>query len=618
MKINVNKRMRNLMVGGLLTIVMTILVSLFVANFKAQDVKAYAQDAKSNNASDDCVVTIASEHDGNTQTFNYDSFGDAWFEVNNKSEFLNGKTTFTLNKDVEIYNSQIENPSSDFFKNYKEEYNNKCFGCKGNGEQYQGKGNNDHFLLAMSGETLTVDLNGHKLFKAEGVANYIFTPTLQVDHRNVSLVSNNEIKSEEDYGKIDAVSIFNNNGDINKTLSIKNVKFDGKIWNNIEFLDCSGVRCKTQYGLEIDNCLFTNYCYRSPIEVGSAIDKINHLSNFKNETIIKNTKFISNVAVEGSKKTHGGAIHADDFVANFNIDNCVFNSNSALEDGGAIMLWGADDYYNPVRHSDNGIWTQTNVTNCTFESNQAGKEGGAIWNNNVYFVVADCKFINNKANSNGGAIKIGEPWDQSVFQARRPQCGLSFDTTDMSHYEYRQWDCDTDMEWRDRNIKNNETIFSGNNAGGSGGAIDIPKDRLPLFAGRMIFKDNRAHSKGGAINLECGLNYKTYISFQPNTYLYARNNWVKAFGFTTEQNIHLEDAGFDHFGTSCLLITCEIDKNSEFGIWTVRNRHKVIRLRDNVRWDNAWVGSHVVCDGDCGGHAWFVNEGDYIKYWYDN
>jgi hypothetical protein len=45
------------------------------------------------------------------------------------------------------------------------------------------------------------------------------------------------------------------------------------------------------------------------------------------------------MAVEGPRrKTHGGAIHADYFVKEFNIDNCVFNSNSALEDGGAIML----------------------------------------------------------------------------------------------------------------------------------------------------------------------------------------------------------------------------------------------------------------------------------------
>ena len=40
MKLNVNKRTRNLIVGGLLTIVMAILVALFLANFKTLDVKA--------------------------------------------------------------------------------------------------------------------------------------------------------------------------------------------------------------------------------------------------------------------------------------------------------------------------------------------------------------------------------------------------------------------------------------------------------------------------------------------------------------------------------------------------------------------------------------------------
>ena len=608
MKLNVkNKRMRNLVVVGLLSIVMAILVLLFIANIKVMDVKAYAQDANCNSVNDDYVVTIINEHDGNTQTYNYDSFGDAWFEVNNKGEFLKGKSTFTLNRDIEIYNSQIENPDSNFFKNYKEEYNNKCFGCKGNGEQYQGK-NNDHFLLSMPGATLNIDLNGHKLVKRDFFGLFDTTPTLQVDHRNVNLVSNKEIKSEEDYGKTDAISIFNDNQDISKSLSIRNIKFDAKIFSDTEHLinANSGVRCKTQYGLEVDNCIFTNYCYSSPIEVGSLVDS-DRLKNYSNKTIIKNSEFISNLAEEGPRrKTHGGAIHADYFVANFNIDNCVFKSNSALEDGGAIMLWGADAYYE--------TWdvyrTQTNVTNCTFESNKAWKDGGAICNKNVYFVVADCKFINNKAEKNGGAIKILDPWDWS---AAEPQCGLSFDTTDMSHYEARQGYRCKGMQWRDTNIKNNETIFTGNEAGESGGAIDIPKDRLPLFAGRMIFKDNRAQAKGGAINLECGNTYKTYISLQPNTYLYVRYNWVGDH----QEDIRIDDAGFDQFGTACILITCEIDKNSEFAIWTNHCSHKVIRLRDNVRWENAWVGSHVPCNNDCGGDAWFENCEDYIKYWRD-
>ena len=603
MKLNVNKKTRNLMVGGLLSIVMAVLVSLFVANFKAMEAKAYAQDANSDSANDDCVVTIVSNHYGYTQTYNYDSFGDAWFEANNKGEFLSGESTFTLNKDIEISNFQIENPDSNFFKNYKEEYNNKCFGCKENGEQYQGKGNNEHFLLPMPGETLTVDLNGHKLFKSDSIGSYKDTPTLQVDHRTVFLVSNNEIKSEEDYGQIDAVSIFNDNEDPDKVLSTRNIKFDAKLCpEKIEV--CSGVRCKTQYDLLIDNCLFTNYCYSSPVEVGSKINYcLDHYLNISYWTRIRNTKFISNIAEEGPRrKTHGGAIHADYFVKAFNIDNCVFNSNSALEDGGAIMLYGADKYGKEQ--------TQTNVTNCTFENNQACKDGGAICNKNVYFVVADCKFINNKAWKNGGAIKILDPWDWSGDST---QCGLSFDTTDMSWYENHQIDRDNTMKWRDTNIKNNESIFTGNEAGESGGAIDIPKDRLPLFAGRMIFKDNRAHSKGGAINLECGLNYKTYISLQPNTYLYARYNWVGDH----QEDIRLQDAGMSRIGTSCLMITCEIDKNSEFAIWTDTNRHEVVRLHRGIRWDNAWVGSHIPCNNDCGGHAWFENCEDYIKYWDD-
>jgi hypothetical protein len=152
----------------------------------------------------------------------------------------------------------------------------------------------------MPGATLNIDLNGHKLVKRDFFGLFDTTPTLQVDHRNVNLVSYKEIKSEEDYGKIDAVTIFNDNQDNNKKLSIKNIKFDAKIFGDTDHQinANSGVRCKTQYGLEIDSCLFTHYSCSSPVEVGSTIDK-NHLDSYTNETIIKNTKFISNIAEEG-------------------------------------------------------------------------------------------------------------------------------------------------------------------------------------------------------------------------------------------------------------------------------------------------------------------------------
>ena len=599
MKLNVNKRTRNLIVGGLLTIVMAILVALFLANFKTLDVKAYAQDAKSNNADSDSVVTIQYKDNDDIKTYNYDSFGDAWWDANNLYEFLHRDITFTLNKDVELYNSQIENPNSGFFNRYIEEYNNKCFGCKGNGEQYQGKGDNDHFLLAMPGEAaLTLDLNGHKLTKADSCGLYIVTPTLQIDHRNVNLVSNNEIKSEEDYGKIEAVSIFNDNQDISKALSIKNVKFDAKIQNPYVEV-CSGVRCKTQYGLEIDNCIFTNYCFSSPIEVGSAVEVCTYFL-YTNKTIFKNTKFISNVAEDGwRKKTHGGAIHADGFVANFNIDNCIFNSNSALEDGGAIMI--ILDPYCPDGFDRAGEYIQTNVINCTFESNQAGKNGGAIWNNNNSFCCANNKFLNNSAANRGGAIYAG-----SNKNSRSVECCLSFDT--FSNYR--------NLKWREK-IRNNETYFEGNHAC-NGGAIECHNWTQPLFAGRIIIKNNTALNRGGAINYdniesETGISKgKGHIYLEENTYLYARFNYLP----NREEDIRLESEGDTRY--TGIWLRGQIDPNSEFGIWTHQRDHKVIEwYKEDTSLSGDWVGSHVPCNNDCGGNAWFETKDNYVKYWRD-
>ena len=553
----------------------------------------------------------------------YASFGDAWLAVNSEPEFLNNDVEIVTTKDIDFTSDSIENTKGDFFATKKYSFNDKAFGYLPNGQQYTSKSGSNHFLVALPGSgTLTINLAGHRLAKVDNLT----TPTLQIDRRNVDLVSE-VINADDDdsqstqkketsksctFGKINSVSIFNNNRSIEKTLNIKNIEFDGKLSKT------NGVNCRTQYGLNIDNCYFTGYEYASPVYVGSPIDE-DTVDQYTNKTTIQNTKFVSNKANTSSQKNDGGAILAQDFVANFNIKYCTFNSNTALNDAGAIRLWNADGNWSRNKYDTQGYLTQTNIVGCTFDGNEAcNGYGGAMRMNNIYVAMADCRFLNNKSKQSGGAIRIDEP--QRV-QRNFPMCGLSFDTTDVGKQDYdaraNHFGIDLtwgQIKWRDTNIKNNETLFRGNSSSsGEGGAIDVCEDRLPFFAGKLTFSDNKAAIHGGAINLNCGGDFHTYICVEENSYLYARKNYVS----NHEENIRIKDAGSSRVGCSYIMLTGPIDNNSEFGIWTDYKRHKVIRCKKgNSMPHDSWIATKLHNDNP-GQKGWFENHGDYIKYWYD-
>ena len=628
------------------------------------------------------------------QTISYASFGEAWLDVNSDENYLKSDVEIILKKDIEFTNKTVEN--SDFFTSKKFSYNDKAFGYIPSGQKYSSTSGQNHFLVAMPGSgKLTVNLNGHKLEKVDDLT----TATLQVDRRNVDLISDtssankqtqqntqtstiidslkkntewlekkqkdintsrNDIQSQQDtqtsiidslkkknkeyeerqkamnasfvknnstdgqtdnqtdiqgdYGTINSVAIFNNNRSIEKTLNIKNVKFDGK--SSLTY----GVNCKTQYGLNIDNCYFTGYEYASPVNIGSAVDK-DTLDKYTNKTTIQNTKFISNKAASGSQKKLGGAICAGDFVANFNVVNCTFNSNSALEDAGAIMLRNADLYWSPEKDDKWGQFTQTNIVSCTFDGNQAGEAGGAIWSNNILVAMADCKFLNNKAKGGGGAIKLADHLEDKRTSNWGPHCGLSFDTTDNGDkYNYSYANTSglalhkTGTKWRDKNIQNKETVFRGNQSTNSnGGALEVTSRVAPYFEGRFIFENNKAAGTGGAIHLHINSSQtETWISVAPDTYIYARKNYNNS----GENNIRVYDPSKWTMGCSYLYFTGQIDKNSEFGIWTDHADHKVIRCINNSMPHDSWIATKLHNDNP-GQKGWFENKGDYIKYWYD-
>ena len=146
---------------------------------------------------------------------------------------------------------------------------------------------------------------------------------------------------------------------------------DGQMYINHSFtlngngftIDAQGI-CRI-FNITADNVIFNNITF------------VNGKSDFTN----------SKGVFEGS---FGGALYWDG--ANGQVNDCVFDNNSASLDGGAIFV---------DHETDVAVISNTNFTN-----NRAGMNGGAIdWNASVGDV-ENSYFFNNSA-ENGGAIFVG-------------------------------------------------------------------------------------------------------------------------------------------------------------------------------------------------------------------
>ena len=177
-------------------------------------------------------------------------------------------------------------------------------------------------------------------------------------------------------------------------LNIFKCSFDGNQANNkggVIFTN-PGPTGDTLVNINIDSSFFANNWSRDD---GGAICMTN-----KANLHVKHSYFVKNVA-----SNNGGAMSRNSsFNANILIDTCVFMSNTAGVNGGAIY-----DFYS-VEGINNGT---ISVSNCLFEDNEAnvltgdGNDylgGGAICAS-VGTTIKKSRFINNRADSlMGGAI----------------------------------------------------------------------------------------------------------------------------------------------------------------------------------------------------------------------
>ena len=209
--------------------------------------------------------------------------------------------------------------------------------------------------------------------------------------------------------------------------------------------------------MEIGNLIFKNAKNYHAI----SIEGMNTMTS-----TISDCDFIGN-----SCDNNGAAIYEDNSNSKLILNNCGFDSNTALSgNGGAIYLSCSAEF-----------------TGCTFKSNDTKMQGdgGAVIidNRNAEIVFTDCDFISNIADNNGGAVYISA----------------------------------------DKMTTFNNCTFKENNASKKGGAIFLDYTQSYPVKGTInscLFEKNYSFEAGGAvcsINSENKLNIKGEIIATTNT-----------------------------------------------------------------------------------------------------
>ncbi len=185
-------------------------------------------------------------------------------------------------------------------------------------------------------------------------------------------------------------------------LSINNCKFT----NNHVFGFGGGVYVDLEEGSADINCTNTLFENNSATSGGGAIYSIT-TSFYAVNLNIASIEAKSNVTEDGC----GGAIVIESTstsTSQINIDNSLFNENSAKEDGGAISIY------------EEGGYVDVKMFNNEFIANQSGLNGGALSleseGKGINFNVNKIIFSNNSSNSNGGAISIDESSNKDNVQ----------------------------------------------------------------------------------------------------------------------------------------------------------------------------------------------------------
>ncbi len=162
--------------------------------------------------------------------------------------------------------------------------------------------------------------------------------------------------------------------------------------------------------------------------------------NLLSDTRVEGLTLTGGLAVGSEPAGDGAAIYCYNSV--LTVQNCVFTSNNAERNGGALYLG----------QSDNSM-----VSDCTFEDNHCGGVGGGLeyWQSDAELV--GCRFFGNSSDTHGGAIDLNAS-DMTI-----QSCVIADNTALFAGGGLRAWDSSPAIE---------TCTFSGNGAP-DGGALKI-------------------------------------------------------------------------------------------------------------------------------------------------
>jgi hypothetical protein len=142
--------------------------------------------------------------------------------------------------------------------------------------------------------------------------------------------------------------------------------------------------------LYVSQCIFVScYCYGS---AGGAVASRSNLTEFVNTIFL----FCEALGIEDSTFAGGGALRL--WRSGVNCTNCSFINCGTNNFGGAVCV-SRSDYISNIPHGK-----LLNFSTCIFGSNQAAYDGGAILNLQADLKCENCSFLFNQAGMSGGAI----------------------------------------------------------------------------------------------------------------------------------------------------------------------------------------------------------------------
>lgn len=245
-----------------------------------------------------------------------------------------------------------------------------------------------------------------------------------------------------------------------------NVRLENLIFRNADVDSYGAGVYAAGSNLTIINCEFIN---------NKGINGGLILHEDSTNALIQNCIFVNNRAAyldtNGGGGGAGGAI--DSHSSHGRIINCTFNSNSAVNGGGALYFI---------------VGTNNTISGCTFTGNSAPR-GGAIWagTSGTTLTVSSSIFNNNKATGNGGAIYSNNRISISSSSFNKNTAnnnGGGLYTTGTSRSTV------TGSKFTNNSAKNGGGIY--NNA--------------PLSISSSNFASNKASSNGGGIYANKDLN----------------------------------------------------------------------------------------------------------------